>query len=39
MKGEIKKHPWAAVIGATIVGGLFLSKFIQGGASSIKGKL
>ena len=36
MKSEIKKHPWAAVVGAAIIGGLFLSNFIKGGAGKLR---
>ncbi len=36
MKSEIRKHPWAWVIGGTVVGGLFLSNFIRGGAGKLR---
>ncbi len=39
VKAEIKKHPLAWVVGAAIVGGLFLSNFIKGGAASIRRKV
>jgi hypothetical protein len=39
VKASIRKNPWAWVIGAAIVGGLFLSNFIKGGAAKIRSKV
>lgn len=39
MKAAIKKNPVAWVVGAAIVGGLFLSNFIKGGAGKLRGAL
>lgn len=37
MKSEIRKHPWGWVIGALLVGGLFLSGTIKGSFGKVKG--